>query len=709
MGVTVFIILLMASSVTAGFLSIFTWRKRKVLGTVALPGLLLSIAIWTLSASLELAATTLEGKQLLTILCYVGIFPLPVFFFLFAVEYTNIKLPFKQFIRIALWVIPLVSFVVLVTNKQHGLFYLYSELKYNGILAYNSLTYGSWWWVHLAYSYILICIAVILFLHMRISAGLDQKRQALIILVSSIIPFVGNLLYISGVKPYGFIDLTPIAFASTGFLFAWGISKNNLFNYKPIALQTLFESIPDGIIVLDKEGLPVQMNIAAKNILNSTNDNIDIEAINKIIIEPLNIKSKNSLDVFTKISNSTYNIIVNPLQVDNKEIVGKLILLRNVSESLKTQKELSTAQNRLELAAKVAGLDPWENNLKTGQAIGGEQIYFELGYSPQEIPKTMEDIFSKIHPDDLQLVKRKLLDHLSGKSNFYTTDFRMRNKWGDYRWVANFGMVTERDEEGKAINLVGLTMNVNERKKAEEKIKKQNEELIRTNAEKDKFFSILAHDLRSPFQGFISLTELMADKSNEMNPEELASATKTLQDTVKNIYELLENLLGWAMVKRGTKKFSPEKLRLAPLVKSAIDLLNAQIVSKQHTIKNQINPEIDVFADRESIKTILRNLLSNAIKFTPKGGSLEILLKSSEKGFLTIGITDNGIGMPEEILANLFNIQFKVSRPGTENEPSTGLGLILCKELIEKHGGELWAESEVGKGTTFWFSLPSAS
>jgi PAS domain S-box-containing protein len=709
MGLTVFIILLMASSVAAGFLTIFTWRKRKVLGTAALPGLLMSIAIWTLAASLELAATTLEGKQLLTILCYVGIFPIPVFFFLFAVEYTNIKLPFKQFVRIAIWVIPLVSFVVLVTNKQHGLFYLHSELKYNGTLAYNSLTYGSWWWVHLAYSYILICIAVILFIQMRMSVGLDQKKQALIILGASVIPFIGNMLYISGVKPYGFIDLTPIAFASTGFLFAWGISQNNLFNYKPIALQTLFESIPDGIIVLDKEGIPIQMNVVAKHILNSTDENIDIDAINRVIIEPLGITTKSSLDVFTKINNGTYNIIVNPLQVDNKEIVGKLILLRNVSESLKTQKELSTAQNRLELAAKVAGLDPWENNLKTGQAIGGEQIYFELGYSPQEIPRTMEEIFTKIHPDDLQLVKRKLLDHLSGKTNFYTTDFRMRNKWGEYRWVANFGMVTERDEEGKAVNLVGLTMNINERKKAEEKIKKQNEELIKTNAEKDKFFSILAHDLRSPFQGFISLTELMAEKSNEMEPDELASATKTLQDTVKNIYELLENLLSWAMIKRGTKKFNPEKLRLAPLVKSTIDLLSAQIVSKEHTVKNQINSDVEVFADRESIKTILRNLLSNAIKFTPKGGSVEILLKPSEKGFLTMGITDNGIGMPEEILANLFNIQSKVSRPGTDNEPSTGLGLILCKELIEKHGGKLWAESEVGKGTSFWLSLPSAS
>ncbi|PKP39607.1 MAG: hypothetical protein CVT98_01170 [Bacteroidetes bacterium HGW-Bacteroidetes-15] len=335
------------------------------------------------------------------------------------------------------------------------------------------------------------------------------------------------------------------------------------------------------------------------------------------------------------------------------------------------------------------------------------KVYKDMGYSNQDIPTTVEGIYNLIHPDDIEEVKKNLNDHFEGRSKVYHSDFRLRDSKGNYQWVTNYARLVEKDVDGRPLRFIGLTLNINDRKRAEERIKKQNEELIRANAEKDKFFSIIAHDLKGPFQGFIGLTELMSERIGDMSVDEMRDITQTLQVTAKNLYELLDNLLNWALIKRGHKRFNAEKLVANSLVKIVIDNVKLQAQNKNLDISNEVDNEIVVLADKESLKTILRNLISNAVKFTPRGGTITLKSNPSEKGFVAISIVDTGIGIPDQVKANLFQISKGVSRPGTEQEPSTGLGLILCKELVEKHGGKIWVESQEGKGSIFSFTLPS--
>lgn len=706
MGLLFFFFLLMASSVMAGLLSVYTWRKRNRFNVKFLPYLLLAVTFWTFFAAMELLSVSFLAKKIFTTLCYVGIVSIPVLFFLFASEYSNSQFYKKYNIRYLLWVIPFVSFFLLVTNGWHNLFYRSIELADFSGVPVLTIKYGAWWWVHFTYSYTLNAFAIIFFVRLLLTSSSGYNRQVYLLLLATLVPIVSNIIFIFGYRPLGFIDLTPVAFSATCVLFVFGLYYGNLIMIRPVALRVLFDSLPDGFVVLDSNCNVVDANPVALKIFDDGNDDSFSRKLENKIIEPLNVRNLQKFDVEIILNGNEYNIVMSPLVQAGGSSIGKLLVIRNVSETLRAQKELSTAQSRLQLAAKVAGIDPWENNLVTGETIGGEQVYFELGYNNAEIPKTISQIYDIVHPDDLPDIKLKLSEHIAGKTNFYTSDFRMRNKWGEYRWVANFGMVIERTESGDPLRLVGLTMNINERKRTEEKIRKQNEELLKINAEKDKFFSIIAHDLRGPFQGFIGLTEVLTEQGVEMTREEFVDLAKTLQTTAKNIYELLENLLGWAMIKRGTKKFAPEKLRLLPNVKSVLDLLNPQVVAKSHTVYLNVNSETELLADRESVRTIFRNIISNAIKFTPQGGEIKIIEEKSEKGFVLIGISDNGIGMPTEIRDNLFKLNVKVSRYGTNNEPSTGLGLILCKELIEKHGGEIWVESETGSGSTFWFTLP---
>jgi signal transduction histidine kinase len=242
---------------------------------------------------------------------------------------------------------------------------------------------------------------------------------------------------------------------------------------------------------------------------------------------------------------------------------------------------------------------------------------------------------------------------------------------------------------------------------AHDQIIEYSDKLEKTNSEKDKFFSIIAHDLRSPLSGFLGLSAMLSENIFDFSMTELETTAKAMNDSAKNLNKLLINLLEWSRMKRGLIDFKPESLFINSYIKDNVDLLGEVAKQKEITIDVLNLQNIVVYADSAMLNTVIRNLISNAIKFTYKGGNIVIgsVLKESDN-CTEIYIKDNGIGMDNDTLDNIFKLDTKVSRPGTEKEPSTGLGLILCKESVEKHGGRIWAESEVGKGSTFYFTLP---
>ncbi len=244
-----------------------------------------------------------------------------------------------------------------------------------------------------------------------------------------------------------------------------------------------------------------------------------------------------------------------------------------------------------------------------------------------------------------------------------------------------------------------------EKKLMEDKINLQNEQLLKLNAEKDKFFSIIAHDLRSPFTGFLGLTQLMAEDLKAMSLDDIQGIAVNMRDSATNIYRLLENLLEWSRMEQGLIPFHPVEIELLGLVhESTLMILEAARV-KGIEIQYSIAEELQVVTDRNILKTILRNLLSNAVKFTPRGGQILITAKAAAGNSVEVCVRDSGIGMNAELAGKLFRIDASTGREGTEGESSTGLGLILCKEFVEKHGGSIRAESEEGKGSSFYFTI----
>ncbi len=244
-----------------------------------------------------------------------------------------------------------------------------------------------------------------------------------------------------------------------------------------------------------------------------------------------------------------------------------------------------------------------------------------------------------------------------------------------------------------------------ERKKSEEEIKLKNDLLQHLNAEKDKFFSILAHDLRGPMSAFVAATQILTEDIQNMSLEEIREITKSMKNEATNIYGLLENLLEWSRLQRGVLDFSPERLNLSKSIYSGIDSVSASARKKEITIEISVNEDLEVSADSHMFEGVIRNLVSNAVKFTPKGGRVYVSAYMNGNSYPEIKITDTGIGMSPDLKSKLFMLAEKTNRKGTEGEPSSGLGLLLCKEFIEKHGGKIWVESETGKGSTFCFTL----
>jgi len=237
------------------------------------------------------------------------------------------------------------------------------------------------------------------------------------------------------------------------------------------------------------------------------------------------------------------------------------------------------------------------------------------------------------------------------------------------------------------------------------RVELRNSKLIEIISTNGKFLSIIAHDLRSPFSSIIGILELLKLSLKEFNKDEIEEYINLVYKSANNTLVLLDNLLQWALTQNIEKTFKPVKINLYDLLLEEIESLRTLALQKQITMVETIEPELNVTADLQMVKTILRNLISNAIKYTNRYGKIEISA-SGNKQFVEVAIHDNGIGISAEDKMKLFKVEELHSTPGTHNEKGTGLGLLLCKEFVELHGGNLLLESEAGNGSRFAFTLP---
>lgn len=261
-------------------------------------------------------------------------------------------------------------------------------------------------------------------------------------------------------------------------------------------------------------------------------------------------------------------------------------------------------------------------------------------------------------------------------------------------------------KELELLNAISLPLTrAFERKMLEDEKRETLFKLKELNQTKDNFFSIISHDLRSPFDSILGFTEILKNEYEKLTAEEIKLYLDSLYDSSRHIYNLLNNLLQYSRFALGKMEFNPKSLELNKVINTNIEMLRGTALKKEITLVNFQNDEILIFADEDMVNSILLNLLTNAIKFSKRGGEVRVTVRVNGD-FGVISIQDYGIGISEENIEKLFKLDTKKSEPGTENESGTGLGLLIVKQFVEKNGGTISVQSQISSGSIFTFTLP---
>jgi PAS domain S-box-containing protein len=309
--------------------------------------------------------------------------------------------------------------------------------------------------------------------------------------------------------------------------------------------------------------------------------------------------------------------------------------------------------------------------------------------------------FKRFIPESLQATFGFFLEKTFKNKTKETIELELIGGKDDLRVVQMIAITEDQHEDHCLLTILDIT----DRKKAELELEEAAKRLKTINSQKDMFFSIIAHDLKNPFSVIIGYCQLLIMEVNNKDYQMVEEISGIIMDSSRKILDLLGNLMDWAKSQTGRMIFNPISFQLAEVIQEVTDIFDLIAKQKNIAIRKEVSDQITINADRDMIATVIRNLVSNAIKFARSGTEIIISARESTDS-VTFSVKDFGVGIPPYDLAKLFRIDASLSRTGTNNEKGTGLGLILCKEFVERHGGKIWVETEKDQGSTFFVSIP---
>lgn len=506
---------------------------------------------------------------------------------------------------------------------------------------------------------------------------------------------------------------------------------------------SMAENLPVMILLTDKKLEPQFVNkqgidFIGQEKLNSKMTQVvhsdDLEFFKYNLLNTIKRREPNDCEFRFKDSSGEYRWILTNLvpRFVNNEFIGILGVGLDITERKEIETKLLESETQFNEITSVIGDGIFMMDIDGILKFANPEFTNLLGYKESEIEEL--NVHNIINNHDNQqetecpilnvfktgIATRVSEDYFIKKNNqllpvSYVVSPLKRNEQ-IIGCVVAFHDITERlnsQEEMKRFveelqfNKQLMEENAMEFARLNEMLSESETQLKETNNSKDKFFSIISHDLRSPFTSIIGFAEVMLEDLDTLSKEEIKEFTGSIYKSSKNIQNLLENLLQWSRVQTGRIEFNPIKFNLNNLVNDVVALFQVNAARKKINLLNDFEKDYEIIADKFMIDTVLRNLVSNAIKFTKQGGEIKIdITEKDEEEHIEVSVSDNGVGMKEEIISKLFKIDEHVTTKGTEKEKGTGLGLILCKEFIEKHDGKIWAESTLAEGSKFKFTLP---
>ncbi len=476
-------------------------------------------------------------------------------------------------------------------------------------------------------------------------------------------------------------------------------------------LVALYDFAPTGYFTLDRDSMIISLNLSGARILgNERSVFLNRKFRGFITPETLEVFNDFLMKAFETYTKQTCEVRVIPNTGDSRFILVEGIVSKEEQECFLTaiditereiaEEKLRNSEMRYRRLFESAKDGILILDARNGQIVDVNPFLIKLlGYSYEEfLGKELWEIgFFK----DIKDSKNALLElQVTGYLRY--DDLPLKSKSGkliNVEAVCNVYMV----DHARVIQC--NVRDIQERKRTEAILKENEIHLRKLIATKDKFFSIIAHDLKSPFNSIIGFSNLLAEQVRKKDFKEVEEYAEIIQNSSWRAMDLLTNLLEWSRSQTGRIVFNPKIVEFDELISEVIELLNDSASQKSITIKSEMPHQLTLIADKAMISAVLRNLISNAIKFTNTGGIINISVSQDEKE-LMVSVSDNGIGIKKDAIKKLFMIEESFSTTGTKGEEGTGLGLLICNDFVSKHGGKIWAESQEGKGSRFIFTLP---
>jgi|WetSurMetagenome_2_1015567.scaffolds.fasta_scaffold77971_1 PAS domain S-box-containing protein len=479
--------------------------------------------------------------------------------------------------------------------------------------------------------------------------------------------------------------------------------------------QEFIDLIPEIVYELDLDGKLVLVNKAGLDILGYTREEFEkgIYVKNIIISEELDYMKSNIKKIVDskksfkfeyharKKDGTAFPVLVNssPFFKNNK-IAGTRGIVFDLTERKLAERKLKDANDFLNTTINAMQEPFFVKDENHKWVILNDASIKMWGHSREDlIGKSDYDIFPKEQAD---VFWEK--DDFVFKNGSNTNIEEITDSNGEVRTIVT-AKVLYTDEITEKKFIVGTIHDITDLRNAELKLKEYSIELEDSNKNKDKFFSIIAHDLRNPFTSIYGFSSVLSEEFDTLTKEEIREYINYIYTGTKNIYDLIENLLAWSRIQTGRALVQPVKLDMFSEVQDAINIFNVFSKNKRIKLINAVEKNVYALGDDNMVDSILQNLISNALKFTKTSGFVKITSKVLDK-FVEISISDNGIGMSRDEIDNLFQLGKQKSKTGTSEEKGTGLGLILCKEMVTRLNGQMKVESVVNKGSTFSFTLP---
>ncbi|MBM3774897.1 MAG: PAS domain S-box protein [Acidobacteria bacterium] len=716
--------LLLAAVISLGAAAA-AWRRRRARGSRAMVGVLLGASQWALASALQVASASEQTQLFWFQARFIGTELLSLSFLAFALRYLGRPWPSRPTIALLL-LMPVLSLAALYTNPWHGLFLTSVHQVSLGAFSVLDVKYGPLFWVHALYAYVLVITGLLLLSHVFLKSPRLYRAQIAAVLMAAAAPLAANALKLSGVSPYPYLDLTPFGFTFSGLALAAGFFGFGMLDIVPAARDAIIQNMSDAVFVLDQRQRVVDLNPAAESLAGRTASSlIGVPAWlalpgwdQRFGQDELTGHSEAmlSLPAAAPGPNRDHEVRVSPITDSKGRVTGHLVMLRDISERVRAESSLRQSQTRFDEVIESIADSYYEADLngvltfvnwQFARALRAEQSdtigqHFRR-FMDRESARIVFDAFTQVYEDGQPMSQ---------------VNYRAR-LWDGTEVHAELSVALRHDAAGQPVGFRGIIRDMTDRMRAEEELHEAKEAAETANEAKSTFLTTVSHELRTPLTSVVGFAKLIKKRLSEVIMPALSDgdtrvkrASKQISDNLdiivsegERLTALINDVLDLAKIEAGRVEWDLRPTSLANIVERAVSATQSLAEQKHLPVVSRLEPDLPIIiGDQDRLIQVVINLVSNAIKFT-ESGTITCFASHSD-GQVVVSVTDTGVGIAPEDQPRVFEQFVQVGNTLTNKPTGTGLGLPICKHIVEHHGGHIWVDSTPGRGSTFSFRLP---